>query len=77
MVRGVAYVGGICAYSNGTIENCYNAGTITAEYDYVGGLVANNFGSIVNCYNTGNITADKDTGGGVAAWNNSGGTIKN
>ena len=75
--RGVAYVGGICAYSNGTIENCYNAGTITAEYDYVGGLVANNFGSIVNCYNTGNITADKDTGGGVAAWNNSGGTIKN
>ena len=59
--RGVAYVGGICAYSNGTIENCYNAGTITAEYDYVGGLVANNFGSIVNCYNTGNITADKDT----------------
>ena len=75
--RGVAYVGGICAYSNGTIENCYNAGTIAAEHDYVGGLVANNFGSIVNCYNTGNITADKDTGGGVAAWNNSGGTIKN
>ena len=75
--RGATDIVGICADNDGTIENCYNAGTISAENGFVGGLVSNNFGSVINCYNTGNITADGRTGGGVAAWNNSGGTIKN
>ena len=75
--KGETTVGGICANNSGTIENCYNTGSIVAKYGHVGGLVSENDGLIVNCYNTGNITAGVDTGGGVAVWNRSGGTIKN
>ncbi len=77
--KGEDTVGSICAVNSGSIENCYNAGTIVAEESHVGGLVSNNYssGSIVNCYNTGNITAGANTGGGIVAWNLSGGTIKN
>ena len=78
-IRGLVTVGSICAVNSGSIENCYNAGTIVAEEGHVGGLVANNYssGSIVNCYNTGNITVGSNIGGGIVAWNFSGGTIKN
>ena len=57
------YVGGVCAYSDGSIgiSNCYNTGNVTgesaSEYGYVkvGGVCANNGASISNCYSTGTV----------------------
>ena len=57
------YVGGVCAYSDGSIgiSNCYNTGNVTgesaSEYGYVkvGGVCASNGASISNCYSTGTV----------------------
>ena len=51
--------GGIVGETRGTttITNCYNSGTVTA--DYCGGIVGNANGTttITNCYNTGGVTS--------------------
>ena len=57
------YVGGVCAYSDGSIgiSNCYNTGNVTGEsareagYVKVGGVCASNGASISNCYSTGTV----------------------
>ena len=46
-----SYAGGIAGYNRGSVINCYNTGTISAE-DYAGGITGYNSGSITNCYNT-------------------------
>ena len=45
-------IGGIAGESqNGTIENCYNTGTITSNITYQGGIVGNvESGIVSNCY---------------------------
>ena len=68
-----AYSGGIAGLSYGTIENCYNTGTVTGSYS--GGIAGRNFGTITNCYNTGTVTGTENPGG-IVGWN-SGGTITN
>ena len=65
--------GGVCGYNvGGTIENCYNTGTVTGYY--AGGVCGDNRGTIENCYNTGTVTGYYV--GGVCGYNN-GGTITN
>ena len=79
-------VGGVCGYNvGGTIENCYNTGTITATataqatgiYSSVGGVCGFSFWNIFNCYNTGkvSVTGDRARVGGVSGFN--GKDIKN
>ena len=65
------YFGGITSVNNGTINNCYNSGNISASASSaaVGGIVGQNTnnGAINNCYNIGNI--NNGTGshvGGIA-----------
>ena len=59
------YTGGIAGYFEGTITNCYNTGTVTAEVQ-VGGIAGYIKGTITNCYNTGKITANNSYAGGIA-----------
>ena len=81
-------VGGVCGYNvGGTIENCYNTGTITAtaqataqdtgNYSSVGGVCGFSFRNIFNCYNTGkvSVTGGRARVGGVSGFN--GKDIKN
>lgn len=79
--NGKDYVGGVCGYSNGTIENCYNKGTTvngTDNITHVGGVCgANTYGTIENCYNIVNVsvTGTSSNVGGVCGSNS--GTIEN
>lgn len=56
-LSGNNYVGGIAGYNSGTVDNCYNTGTVSGV-DYVGGIVAYNAGggTVTNCYNTGKVS---------------------
>lgn len=59
------YTGGICGWNNdgGTIENCYNAGTVNGSM-HVGGVCgATTGGTITDCYNIGNVIGSSNTGG--------------
>ena len=53
------YVGGICGQNDGTIENCYNAGTVKASLgstDWLGGISGSNEGgSIIGGFNKGYV----------------------
>ena len=80
------YVGGVCGFNDGTIENCYNTGDVsgtgTSSYGYVyaGGVCGRNTGTIQNCYNTGKVSSTSEYGfvyaGGVCGCNDFG-TIQN
>ena len=78
-----AYVGGVCGFNDGTIENCYNTGdvsgtgTSTDGSGYAGGVCGWNTGTIENCYNTGEVSGIYGFAyaGGVCGFN--GGTIEN
>ncbi len=62
-----AYVGGICGWNDGRIENCSNSGdvTVTGSGDtYVGGICGYNDGSIENCDNSGSVEGSGSGGGG-------------
>ena len=55
--NGMYYVSGVCAGNAGTIENCYNAGTVSGEIGVAGVCVVNiDSGIMLNCYNTGKVT---------------------
>ena len=76
--KGKDYVGGICGYndsSNSTIENSYNAGSVSGA-NYVGGVCGYNYGTIENSHNTGSISGTTKVGG-VCGYNSNGGTIEN
>lgn len=77
-ISGNSWVGGVCGNSNGTIENCYNTGTVSGSssgisfISYVGGVCGYNLfvGTIENCYNTGKVTGiDAECVGGVCGEN--------
>ena len=60
----------------GTIENCYNTGSVSGSGSYVGGVCGyNNIGTIKNSYNTGSVSGSGNNVGGVCGLNN--GTIEN
>ena len=70
-----AYVGGICGYNNGSIQNCCNSvkatATVTGSSICVGGICGyNNYsGSITSCSNSGTVTGSGSsvTGSGSTA----------
>ena len=63
-VSGSFYVGVLCGYNAGTIQNCTNNGTATATVTYSGGICGVNFGGAVKgCTNTGKVSGRNDTGG--------------
>ena len=73
--RGNEYVGGVCGWNDGTIENSYNRGAIGRGYK-VGGVCGNNYtGTITNCYSSATVSGSEDVGG-VNGYNK-GGTITN
>jgi hypothetical protein len=54
------WLGGLAGSNNGTISNCYSAGTVTGgEYSYnLGDLVGDNpNGTIINCHSTNTVEA--------------------
>ena len=74
-------VSGVCGLNEGgTIENCYNTGTVSgAECSTVGGVCGRNAqnGTISNCYNTGTVSAGPEANIGGVCGRNEGGTIEN
>ena len=65
--NGFALSGGIAGYNYGTIENCYNTGTVTGLISggiagYQGAFTINK-GTITNCYNTGTVNGSGNSGG--------------
>ena len=63
--------GGIVG-DNGSIENCYNAGTVEGivcddDVGCVGGISASSY-SVTNCYNIGKITGIAKDAGGIAGF---------
>ena len=59
-VTGTKYVGGVCGYNQGSITECSNSGSITAETAYAGGIAGKNGTSVKdapveNCANSGNV----------------------
>ena len=77
-IQGDDYLGAIVGYiENGTISNCYNAGTVSG-YSSIAGIAGSNISATIrNCYNTGNISGDVLVGGIVGEGGNSGGTVAN
>ena len=63
--KGNYYVGGVCGYNYyGTIENCYNEGTVNGKSDYVGGVCGyNDRGTITGCHNKGAVSGSGNVGG--------------
>ena len=74
-VTGSDNVGGVCGTNSGTIESCYNTGTVNGSSDNVGGVCGQNSGTIESCYNTGTVTGSGSSVGGVCGLND--GTITN
>lgn len=54
-----SHVGGITGYNNGSIENCFNEGNVTA-YSYAGGIVGSNnvSGKVDRCISIGNVSVN-------------------
>jgi len=68
-------VGGLVGINDGTVSNCYAAGTVTGEI-FVGGLVGwNELGTVSNCYATGTVTGGIYYVGGLVGYNH--GTVSN
>ena len=63
--KGLSEVGGVCGENySGTIEGCYNAGTVSGtSYNDFGGVCGLNRGTVQNCYNKGKISGRACTGG--------------
>ena len=63
--------------NGGTVENCYNTGTVTGSAGLVGGVVGfNGSGIVTNSYNTGAVSGGEEVGG-VVGYNFSGGSVTN
>ena len=60
------YAGGICGYSEATINNCHNTGNISSSsrnnISYSGGICGYSLATITNSHNTGNITTTSSVG---------------
>lgn len=67
-IGGKNYIGMICGYNGGKIENCYSFGSADG-IKYVGGICGYNGGVIKTCYTVTNIYAEENFGGicGISA----------
>jgi hypothetical protein len=61
-VIGTSCVGGLVAYSHGTVSRSYCTGKVTGVW-HVGGLVGWNEGDVSDSYSTGSVTGDEYVGG--------------
>jgi hypothetical protein len=61
-VIGTSCVGGLVAYSHGTVSRSYCTGKVTGVWR-VGGLVGSNEGDVSDSYSTGSVTGDEYVGG--------------
>ncbi len=73
-INGNEYVGGVVGRNFGTVENCYNMGSVSGD-QCVGGVIGINFNTVSGCYNTGKVYGTKFISG-VTGWSNEG-TIEN
>ena len=73
-VSGYQYVGGVCGWNSGSIESCYNTGSVYSNSN-VGGVCGLNSGSIESCYNTGMVDSGSNVGG--VCGSNYSGSIEN
>ncbi|MEA4893902.1 MAG: S-layer homology domain-containing protein [Oscillospiraceae bacterium] len=56
--------GGIAGYADGgSIEYCYNAGSVGESSNTVGGIAGSNYATITKCFNTGSISGTSNVGG--------------
>lgn len=70
---GNGLTGGIIGFyyhGSGTIQNCYNTGTIDATYPHIGGIAGNRDTGplIANCYNTGNFLGSTTIRGSISGY---------
>jgi len=74
-IVGGSYIGGITGQNEGTIRNCYVAGSVEGS-QYIGGITGQNAGTIQNCYVTGSVestgTSSSNRVGGIAGQNQDG-----
>jgi len=73
-VSGVAAVGGLVGWSNGTIRKSYAKVDVTGTGNNIGGFVGYNGGSIANCWVDSGKVSGVATVGGLVGW--SSGTVK-
>ncbi len=74
---GASDVGALAGHNNGSVMNCYSAGTISGD-DTVGGLIGTNLGQMANCYSSGSVSGTLRVGGLLAingAISGRGGTV--
>lgn len=76
-VSGSLYVGGIAGTNNNSIENCHNAGEVTATNKKAGGIVGVNVGTVAGCLNTASVTCPQSSRGGLAGETKSGSILRN
>ena len=57
-------VGGVVGSNFGNVENCYNTGMVSSNFD-VGGVVGTNNGTVQSSHNTGMVSGELDVGGVV------------
>lgn len=83
---GITKTGGLIGELNGSVENCYNFGNVSAtsasDSPYAGGIAGVNSGSISKSYNAGTVNAQSGSmgmgdvyAGGIAALSETGSTI--
>lgn len=72
-IYGYSHIGMIAGQNNGTIQNCFNYGTLQATY-YSGGIAGVNEGTIQNCGNIGEELGSNYSGG-ITGSNNSTGVV--
>jgi len=72
--NGAFIIGGLIAYNQGTITNCYTTGTISST-GTAGGLIGKNYGYLESCFSTVNTSSSSSTGGLIGY--NENGTINN
>lgn len=83
---GITKTGGLVGELNGSVENCYNIGNVSAtsasDSPYAGGIAGVNSGSISKSYNAGTVNAQSGSmgmgdvyAGGIAALSETGSTI--
>ncbi len=72
MISGAKLTGGIAGYNSGTVNECYNEGTIGSNgngYGF-GGISGSSDGTISNVYNTGTVSASGNNNvGGICGVN--------
>ena len=73
-IHGRYDVGGVVGFNNGTVDNCYNEGSVSGTESRVGGVVGDTLGgTVTNNYNKGTVSGSSKVGGVLG--HNSYGTV--